>query len=294
MKRAGEIAGDNALGRAFDKHLEETRVHERRVRERLEALGDEPSSLKDAAGAAGAWPMLAFAASQPDSPGKLAAHAYSYEHMEEAAYALLRRLAERSGDAETARLAEEIGNEERVMGEHLESEFDLAADLALEDVPAGKLPETLTTYLRDTHAIKGQAVELLDSAAGTVDDHELSQDLTVHLGESRVQRDALRDLLKDRGARPSTVKDAALRAGGLNLAAFFSAQPDATTKLAAFTYAFVHLEIASYELLRRVASRADDPPATTAAAAFLEEEHDAAGKIAASWDRPDTPLGVAS
>ena len=103
LRAAPEIAGDERLSEAFEQHLIETEDQERRVRERLEALGGGPSKLKDAAGTVGGWGMVAFAASQPDTPGKLAMHAYSYEHMELAAYELLRRLAERAGDAETAR-----------------------------------------------------------------------------------------------------------------------------------------------------------------------------------------------
>lgn len=34
----------------------------------------------------------------PDTPGKLAMHTYSYEHMELAAYELLRRIVERAGN----------------------------------------------------------------------------------------------------------------------------------------------------------------------------------------------------
>lgn len=294
MKRAGKIAGDEDLGRIFDDHLEETRRHEKLVRGRLEQLGREPSSLKDAAGAAGAWPMLAFAASQPDSPGKLVAHAYSYEHMEEAAYELMRRLADRSNDLDTAELARTIGSEEKAMGDRLEHRFDLAASLSLEGVPGERLPDTLNAYLRDAHAIKGQATELLDAVVGAIDDQQLATDAGAHNAESREQRDRLRALLKSRGAGPSTTKDAALRAGGLNLAAFFSSQPDTTTKLAGFLFAFVHLEIGAYELLRRVASRAGDEEVAGTVEAFLEEEHRAAERIAESWDRPDTPLGVST
>jgi ferritin-like metal-binding protein YciE len=50
---------------------------------------------------------------QPDTPGKLVAHAYSYEHTELATYELLRRVAERAGDAEMAKVAGEIRAEER-------------------------------------------------------------------------------------------------------------------------------------------------------------------------------------
>lgn len=74
-------AAEDRLGSAFELHLVETEDQERRVRERLEAPGGEPSKLKDAAGAAGGWGMVVFAAAQPDTPGKLTMHAYAYEHM---------------------------------------------------------------------------------------------------------------------------------------------------------------------------------------------------------------------
>ena len=53
--------------------------------------------------------------------------------------------------------------------------------------------------------------------------------------------------------------------GATNLGMFLKAQVDAPAKLAAFAYAFEHLEIAAYGLLKRVAMRAgDDDTAATA------------------------------
>jgi len=43
-----------------------------------------------------------------------------------------------------------------------------------------------------------------------------------------------------------------LRIGGVNLGAFFGAQPDTPSKLAGFAFGFEHLEIAAYEQLLRV------------------------------------------
>jgi ferritin-like metal-binding protein YciE len=250
--------------------------------------------LKDAAGAAGGWAMVAFAASQPDTPGKLTMHAYSYEHMELAAYELLGRLAERAGDEETARMAAAIGTEERRMAERLEQSFDAAVEASLAAVEPDQLEATLITYLRDVHALEGQATELLKAGIERVDDEQLESAFREHLEETRHHAERVEALLSERGARPSIVKDTALKAGGLNLSASFGAQPDTTTKLAGFAFAFEHLEVAAYELLQRVAARVGDEEVVTTAEEILAEERRAAERVAASWNRPEVPLGLAS
>jgi ferritin-like metal-binding protein YciE/nucleoside-diphosphate-sugar epimerase len=294
LRAAPKIAGDERLCQAFEQHLVETEDQERRVRERLEALGGKPSELKDAVGAAGGWGMVAFAASQPDTPGKLTMHAYSYEHMELAAYELLKRLAERAGDEETARMAAAIAAEEKRMAERLEQCFDAAVEVSLGAVDPDQLDSALLAYLRDVHALEGQAEKLLEAGAERVDDEHLEAALREHLDETQRHRERIAGLLDERGARPSLVKDAMLKAGGLNLSAFFGAQPDSTTKLAGFAFAFEHLEVAAYELLQRVAARAGDEGVVVAAEEILAEERRAAERVAESWDRSEVPLGVAS
>ena len=294
LRAAPTIAGDERLCEAFEQHLVETEDQERRVRERLEALGGKPSKLKDAAGKAGGWGMVAFAASQPDTPGKLTMHAYSYEHMELAAYELLRRLAEHAGDEETARMASDIAAEERRMAERLERSFDAAVEVSLAAVDPDQLDSALLAYLRDVHALEGQAVKLLEAGAERVEDEQLEVAFRDHLAETRGHLARVEGLLEERGASPSLIKDTVLKAGGLNLSGFFGAQPDSTTKLAGFAYAFEHLEVAAYELLQRVAARAGDEGVVAAAEEILAEERAAAERVAATWDRPDVPLGVAS
>jgi len=294
LRAAPKIAGDDRLCRAFEEHLVETEDQERRVRERLEALGGKPSKLKDAAGIGGGWAMAAFAASQPDTPGKLTMHAFSYEHMELAAYELLKRLAERAGDGETARMAADIAAQEARMAERLELNFDAAVEVSLAAVEEDQLDSVLVAYLRDVHALEGQAVKLLEAGAERVDDDYLKVAFGDHLEETRRHRERIEGLLEERGARPSLVKDTMLKAGGLNLSAFFGAQPDSTTKLAGFAFAFEHLEVAAYELLQRVAARAGDEGVVAAAGEILTEERRAAERVAESWNRPDVPLGMAS
>jgi ferritin-like metal-binding protein YciE len=294
LRAAPKIAGDERLCRAFEEHLVETEDQEQRVRERLEALGSKPSKLKDAAGRGGGWAMVAFAASQPDTPGKLTMHAFSYEHMELAAYELLKRLAERAGDEATARMAADIASEEARMAARLEQNFDAAVEVSLAAVEEDQLDALLVAYLRDVHALERQAAELLEAGAERVEDEHLEAAFREHLEETRHHSERIEGLLEQRGVRPSPVKDAVLRAGGLNLSAFFGAQPDSTTKLAGFAFAFEHLEVAAYELLQRVAARAGDEGVVSIAEEILAEERRAAERVAESWNRPDVPLGVAS
>ncbi len=294
MRSAPKIAGDERLSRIFSEHLTETESQERRVRERLEAHGAGPSRLKDLAGKGGGLGMLLFARSQPDTPGKLTAHAFAYEHMEVAAYELLRRVAEQAGDEETARMAREIGEEEQHMADRLAGSFDVAVEASLREVSPEDLEAQLNKYLADAHAIEEQALQVLGAAPKLVEDEELAERLREHLEETRGHESRVRERLEARDASRSLVKDAALRAGGLNIGGFFGAQPDTTVKVAGFAFAFEHLEIAAYELLKRVASRAGDQDTVSMAEGILAEERAAAEKIAATWDRTATPLGAGS
>jgi len=284
MRRAPAIAGDPELAVPFQQHLPETERQEARVRELLEARDAEPSSVKDIAGKVGGLGMAAFAKLNPDSPGKLTAHAFSYEHMEIAAYGLLERVAARAGDAEVAAVAREIADEEREMASRLASSFDRAVEASLEQKDADDLDSELDSYLADAHAIEEQALQLLEAAPGLVDDAPLAAIYREHLEETRLQEERVRTRLEARGSRPSRFKDAGMRVGGLNLGGFFGAQPDTTAKLAGFSFAFEHLEIAAYELLRRVAQRAGDADAVSLAEETLAEERAAAERIEARFD----------
>src|SRR3954451_2158104 len=119
MRAAPDIAGDPELARIFDAHREETERHEALIRERLEAHGEKPSRIEDLLGAVSGKGFVLFARSQPDTPGKLVTHAFSYEHMELAAYDLLARVAEQAGDPQTVAVAERIRAEEDALAARL-------------------------------------------------------------------------------------------------------------------------------------------------------------------------------
>jgi ferritin-like metal-binding protein YciE len=97
LRRAPAMAGDPELAAAFGRHLAETEQQERMIRKRLDEHDAGPSTVKDLAGRAGGIGMLMFARFNPDTPGKLVNHAFSYEHMEIATYELLARVARHAG-----------------------------------------------------------------------------------------------------------------------------------------------------------------------------------------------------
>jgi ferritin-like metal-binding protein YciE len=284
MRAAPDIAGDPRLAEIFKRHLHETEGHERLIRERLEAHGGKPSTLKEAVMKAGGIGFVLFAGAQPDTPGKLVAHAYSYEHLELASYELLEIVARRAGDEDTAVIARRIGDEEQAMAERLEAAFDTAVDASLRELSPDDLQEQVTKYLADAHALEQQAKKLLEKASENGGTPELERIYAEHLGETSGHAALVERRLGELGASPSKLKDAAMKLGGLNWSGFFKAQPDTPGKLAAFAYAFEHLEIAGYEELKRVATRAGDTSTVEICDRILGEEREAARKVAGAFE----------
>jgi ferritin-like metal-binding protein YciE len=285
LKGAPKASGDSGLADIFRDHLTETEGHERAMRERLEAHGESESKLKDLLMRVGGAGFLLFARAQPDTPGKLVAHAYSYEHLELAAYELLIRVAERAGDRETVEEAQRIRDEEQRMAERLAAAFDLAVEASLRELEPDDLREQLRKYLADAHAIEAQAIQLLEQAPESAGDPELAAAYRKHLEETRWHQRLVEQRLDALGGDPSSLKDSAMRAGALSWGTFFETHPDTPGKLAAFAYAFEHLEIAAYEELKRVAEKVGDTDTVRVADEILSQERAAAATLAASFDR---------
>ena len=284
MRAAPDLAGDPELAEAFRVHLRETERHEELVRARLEARDTAPSRIKDLAGQGTGKAFVLFARSQPDTTGKLTAHALAYEHLEWAAYELLRLVARHAGDAQTEALALHLRDEEAAMAERLEALVDRSVAASLREQGSGEVRALLPTYLADAHAIETQAVGLLSRAPDIVHEDALATVFAEHLVQTHAHRATVERLLDARGGKPNAVKDAALRLGSLNWGAFFAAQPDTPAKLAGFAHAFEFLEVGAYSLLARVAVRADDAEVANAANAIAGEERAAADRIAAAFD----------
>jgi ferritin-like metal-binding protein YciE len=122
---------DPEIAEMLRHHKEETEQHEQRLSERLEALGRDPSVLKDAPTIASALAKSVADQMRTDKAAKNARDGYATEHMEIACYELLERLANRAGDWETAEVARTNRADEETMARTIALNWDRFLDLSL-------------------------------------------------------------------------------------------------------------------------------------------------------------------
>ena len=117
----------------IENHRHETEEHERRLRERLEALGHGTSARKQAQAVGAALLKGVGDQARGDKAGKNARDGYMAEHLEIAAYQLLERLAEKAGDQETAEVARQNRSDEEEMARRIDQSWDRTLELTLEE-----------------------------------------------------------------------------------------------------------------------------------------------------------------
>jgi ferritin-like metal-binding protein YciE len=272
------LEGAPKLCIALGAHLAETEGHERSVKELLDRRDAGPSWFKDVVMKLGGKGFILFAQLNADTPGKLLAHAYSYEALEEASYSLLTLVAEQAGEGSVASVASRIEAEEILMKERLAACFDEGAAASLAALEPDDLQDQVGTYLADAHALEEQARGLLERAADS-DCGPLCGVYREHLAETTMHAEAVAVRLEELGRERSVIKDAAMRLGAINWSTFFDAHSDTPGKLAAFIYAFEHLEIAGYEQLKRVAAHAKDGVTAALAERIIVQERHAATAV---------------
>jgi ferritin-like metal-binding protein YciE len=284
MVSAPKLADDPSLATAFSKHHAETEQQAALVLARLEAHGETPSAIQGAIMKLGGKGFLLFAGLQPETPGRLTAHAYAYEAMEWAGYEMLGRFAEAAGDTQTAAVARTIRDQERVMMERLESGFDAAEQASHRKTDPGKMDADIIKHINEAHALESQAIKLLSKSQDIAEDAELAAACRLNLADAHKHSDLLEQRLAALGGSSSSFKDAALALFGLNWGFFFQAQSDTPAKLAAFAYAFEHLKIAGYELLKRSARRAGDAETERLCESLVADEQSMVARLTGTFD----------
>jgi ferritin-like metal-binding protein YciE len=118
---------------ALEHHKMQTQSHSDRMKARLEAHDATPSGVRQLGGILQAMAKMPLDMVRGEKAGRNARDGFATEHLEIASYELLRRIAEKAGDEETARVADEIIAEEKEMANTISTNWDKFAELSLRE-----------------------------------------------------------------------------------------------------------------------------------------------------------------
>ena len=147
------------------------------------------------------------------------------------------------------------------------------------------LQQKLVDYIQDAHALEQNVLQMLNSMAATTQDDEILQEIEHHKMETERHEQLLRERLEALGASASIRKESQSLVGALLKGAGDQVRGDKAGKNARDAFVTEHVEIASYELLERLAQRAGDEETAEAARQSRAEEERMAKKFEANWDR---------
>lgn len=147
------------------------------------------------------------------------------------------------------------------------------------------LQEKLISYLRDTHAMEMNVLQMLGSMIATTDDPEMKEALERHKGETENHERSIRECLEAHNETPAVTKDVPAVLGAMAKGLYDAIRGDKAGKNARDGFVTEHLEIAAYELLERLAERAGDQKTVQVARQNRSDEERMASFIEANWDK---------
>jgi ferritin-like metal-binding protein YciE len=148
-----------------------------------------------------------------------------------------------------------------------------------------QLQEQLVKHIDEALAMEQNVLRMLDGMIETTDDEEIKNELRQHKLETEQHAERLEKRLAAHDASPSTVREAAGIMGALMKGLVDMARQEKAGRNARDGYTTEHLEIASYQLLERVAKAAGDEETAEVARQNRADEEKMAKKIEANWDR---------
>jgi ferritin-like metal-binding protein YciE len=149
----------------------------------------------------------------------------------------------------------------------------------------GQLKEQLIKHIDDAHAMEQNVLRMLDGMISTTDDPEILDALEYHKVQTQNHADRMAQRLEAHEASPSAVKQLGGVLGALAKMPLDFVRGEKAGRNARDGYATEHLEVASYELLRRIAEKAGDEETAVAAKEIIEEERYMANVVSENWDR---------
>ena len=148
-----------------------------------------------------------------------------------------------------------------------------------------KLEEKLVEYIDDAYAMEQNVLRMLDGMIQTTSDAQVKRSLERHRKQTEQQAERLEECLREHGAKPSKTKELGGIAGAMMKGVLDMARGDKAGRNARDGYATEHMEIASYQLLERVAKKAGDKKTAAVARQNREEEEAMARSIASKWSK---------
>ena len=148
-----------------------------------------------------------------------------------------------------------------------------------------QLKEQLVKHIDEAYAMEQNVLRMLDGMIGTTEDSEIKNELREHKLETERHAERMQQRLEAHSATPSMVREAGGIAGALLKSVLDLTRGEKAGRNARDGYATEHLEIASYQLLERIAQRAGDEETAEAARENRRDEEAMAKKLDAHWDK---------
>jgi ferritin-like metal-binding protein YciE len=146
------------------------------------------------------------------------------------------------------------------------------------------LEEQLVKHIDEAYAMEQSVLRMLDGMISTTDDPELLDALEHHKMQTEGHADRMKARLEAHDATPSGIKQVGGILQALAKMPMDMVRGEKAGRNARDGFATEHMEIASYELLRRIADRAGDEETSRAATEIIAEEKAMADAISSNWD----------
>jgi ferritin-like metal-binding protein YciE len=148
-----------------------------------------------------------------------------------------------------------------------------------------QLEDQLVKHIDEALAMEQNVLRMLDGMIQTTDDEEIKSELRQHKLETEEHAERLEKRLAAHEASPSTAREAVGIMNALMKGVVDRVRQEKAGRNARDGYATEHLEIASYQLLERVAEKAGDEETAEVARQNRADEEAMAKKIDANWDK---------
>jgi ferritin-like metal-binding protein YciE len=148
-----------------------------------------------------------------------------------------------------------------------------------------QLKDQLVKHIDEAYAMEQNVLRMLDGMIETTEDPEIKDELREHKLATERHAERMQERLEANGATPSMIKEAGGVLGALMKSVVDVARPEKAGRNARDGYATEHMEIASYQLLERIAQRAGDEETAEAARENRKDEEAMARKLDKHWDK---------